>query len=197
MPISETEKLDIKLFILSGMGLPMREIAARLGREMDTLYKRQQRGREAYGWIEQLAEAETERTVAARVQKIEAKADIKGRIHQKSYRVIERALDEPLRDGEMACPECNAKIALPSAPVNSVHMKAAEIALDRNEGKPLDRRTVVEREERLIKHEVLHHIDAADLLNAVKQMERLATMRGMMALPPASEPINITPEQTT
>lgn len=170
VPITEAEKVDIKTAILYAMGVPVKEIGARLGLEEMTLYKRRKRKQDAiYGWIEELVEREMEAVIAKRVRKIEQKADIKEQAYRKAWEVKLRALNQGLREGRKITTTEGEQITIDEPMVNAVQANVAINVVDRIEGRAIDRKAVYSLNEVITRTEVSEE-DLTDLLNEVRQL---------------------------
>lgn len=153
MALTRLEEQDVKLHVLYEMGVAMREIAAMLGREENTLYKRRLRTKEQFEWLGAIVRAQLEAVIAKRVQKIQENADIKGRINKKSYEALEKLVDR--KD----TPEF----------VDVLLLGSLKEGIDRTEGKALDRKAILQRNEKITRTEV--SID--DLAEFMEEVRRL------------------------
>lgn len=171
MALSNADETDIKVAILYAMGVRVEEIAARLDRKADTLYKRRAREYDRlYSWVEKLVESELERNVAARVTKIQEHADLKAQIQKQSYRGLKKLVDRVDDEG----------------PPDVLLLGAVKEGLDRTEGKALDRKAILSRNENVNRTEISID-DLAEFMDEVRRLSAPREPQPLLAAVPEAD----------
>lgn len=93
----------------------------------------------------------------------DAESDIaarKKRLHTKAYHAIEKKLDEVVKEGSNVSPD-------------AVHLRAAEMGIERTEGKPLDRKAILTRNENV----TVRQVDGDDLEAILREAAQINMIR--------------------
>jgi hypothetical protein len=176
-----SESINIQIGIYWGVGWTLEEIASILGLAHSAIRSRTTYHRTRINEVKAWSSAASTAIIAKRIKENEEKADIKARIRTKGYQIIDKTLDQGLQEEQEVYDKRSKEVKKVPVVVNENHLKAADMAIERTEGKALDRKDIVRRDEKVIKHE----IDASALLAAVAQMEKLNAMRTTAYLPAA------------
>lgn len=169
------DDLAIQIGLLLGAEWTHEDIATHLGISTGTITNRKKKLHDGdviervKGWTK----VAISKYIEARLQKAEADlAEKKKRLMEKGYTVIEKTLDHTLIAADMA-----EKAEVPWKP-DAVQLGAANIGIERTEGKPLDRKAILQRDEHVYRLEV----DGEDLEHVLRTAAMLNEMR-MKALP--------------
>lgn len=167
---------NIQIGIYMAFGWTADEIAAQMGLSASAINARKQnaRHRGMIDTVKEYAAVGVARLTSERIRKAENDFnDRKKRLHTKGYRVIEKALDSTLGDPDKG---------IAAASVEPLHLRAAEMGIERTEGKPLDRKAILTRNESFGRNE----IDDADLHDILGEAERINQLRRSALLLPAA-----------
>lgn len=166
------DEKDTQIGIYLALEWNHQEIADAVGFQASAISKRLRAPghAEAIEKAKSWASAASARYLAKKIRDIETKADIKARIHEKSYKLVERTVDD----------------GLSAAEVGPVHLKAADMGIERVEGKALDRKTIESMHTEVRRVEISTG-DFDDFLSEVRQLR--GTLRA--CLPPAPPEIVI------
>jgi hypothetical protein len=155
--------------ILIGAEWPVKDIAEHLGLSQATVFNHKKRHGDAIQLVAGWTRLAIGRYVKARIEKAEADlAERKKSIHEKGYRVIEKKLDMALGEETVV--------------LDATDLRAAEMGIERTEGKPLDRKAILERSEHIYRVEV----DGSDLDAVLGELAQINEMRRKL-LPPAED----------
>jgi len=86
--------------------------------------------------------------------------EMKKELHKKSYKLVAKAVDHGLSQDESKMPD-------------PVHLRAAEMGIERTEGKPLDRKAIMTRNENVTRKEV----DGGELDEILREMAQINQLR--------------------
>lgn len=167
---------NVHIGVLMGFGWTVNEIAAHMGVSASAInarkYNTSHRG--LIDTVAQWTEVGVARLVSERIRKAEEDfTERKRRLHAKGYKVVEKALNDALGDPENG---------IPAAPLEPIHLRAAEMGIERNEGKPLDRKAILTRNENV----TTVSVDGDELDSILGEMARINEMRkSAFMLPPA------------
>lgn len=174
---AESLHANIQVGIFMAFGWTVDEIAAHMGLSASAISARKQntRHRGMIDTISAYAAVGVARLTSERIRKAEEDFnERKRRLHTKGYRVIEKALDSTLGDEEKG---------IAPATVETLHLRAAEMGIERTEGKPLDRKAILTRNENVTRCEV----DDSDLNAILGEAEKINLLRkSALLLPPAN-----------
>ena len=134
------DEKDTQIGIYLALEWNHQEIADAVGFQASAISKRLRAPghAEAIEKAKSWASAASARYLAKKIRDIETKADIKARIHEKSYKLVERTVDD----------------GLSAAEVGPVHLKAADMGIERVEGKALDRKAILSQNNTTVTHEL-------------------------------------------
>lgn len=173
-PTERTTDSLIQIGIMLGAEWSCSDIARHLGVTPQAIIQKRGRYR-ANGLIEQCkvwTKVAISKYVEERLKKAEDDMnERKQRLHKKGYRVLEKAVDHALSD-EVIEPD-------------QIHLKAAEIGIERVEGKALDRKAILERNEHVYRIEV----DGDELEQVLHDVAEINEMRRKL-LPPATDTVS-------
>lgn len=156
--------VNMQVGIMLGCEWPLSEIAKQLGVSVAAVAQRKKR-RESRQMIEK-AQGFTRLAVAKYVQTRihEAEDEIAQRkksIMSKGYRTIEKTLDNALSEE--------------NAEISPTHLKAAEMGIERTEGKPLDRKAILGLTGEDLRGQ--RQVDGDDLDNILAEVARINELR--------------------
>jgi hypothetical protein len=159
---SQSDEASIQVGILQGCDWSAQEIAAQLGVTANAIYERCRNPTHA-PLIEKVR-SWTQIGVTKKInERIKAAEDDfnerKRRLHTKGYRAIEKKLDEVVAEGS-------------TVSIDAVHLRAAEMGIERTEGKPLDRKAILTRNENVTRAEV-DELDLNGILGDLEETNRL------------------------
>ena len=152
--LSDTPSL-VRYGIYLGLGWTHEEIAEAEGVVRQTVYRHVEKGRiEVEKW-RQFAESVSARTVAKRIQEIEEKQDLKQKLSAKAYQRLQGLLERGEDDG--------------------LTLATLKEALDRTEGKAVDRKAVLNLNQTEVTHKLSPETEArlAHLDRLLPQYDRL------------------------
>lgn len=148
-----------------GLGMTIEDIAECMGVTRNTIYRRSEKNRLFVDQVRAETEAMAAKTIAKRITEIESKADIKQRLSKAAYDKLERLLERTEDD--------------------QLSLATLKEALDRTEGKAVDRKQI----HQLTEHQetVTHQISE----ETVQRLTAFMTRPSHKALITAPEPANI------
>ena len=174
----------IQIGILLGCEWSIPEIAQHLGIVPGSVYNKRQkvRDKDVMERVKSWTKVGVSKYIEARIKKAEDDlAERKKRLLDKGYRVIERTVD-----GTLAAAEAASAAEVPWKP-DPVQLTAANMGIERTEGKPLDRKSI----EELRVNRYIVEVDGSDLEDVLATAAILNEMR-LKALPPARAVIDVT-----
>ena len=177
MAKEQTDDVAIQVGLLLGAEWTVADIATHLGMTPQNIYAMKKRLRtndvieRVKGWQSVAISKYIERRIAKKEQEIQER---KERLLSKGYEVLEKTVDHTLKAAELA--EENDAPWTPKAE----QLAAANMGIERSEGKPLDRKAILERRETI--HTV--QVDGGDLEQVLREAAMLNEMR-RKALPAA------------
>ena len=161
--------LSMQIAVFQGAEWPVQSIADHLGVTRQAVYQHIKRHEAYIATLSGFTKVAVDRYVSERVKQLEEDfKERKTRIHEKGYKVIEKKLNIALKDE-------NDELDLSD-------LRAAEMGIERTEGKPLDRKAILERTE----HVVIHEVDGDDLNGLLGEVAKLNELR-RKALPAFAE----------
>jgi hypothetical protein len=163
---AQPDDIDTQIGIYLGLEMPIAEIASRIGKSDVTVHRRRATAGEFIEKVRAWTASAAASTLEHKVRAIESKRDIKGRISAKAYQRLETLLEREEDDG--------------------LTLSALKEALDRSEGKALDRKAILSRHEETVTHE----ISDATLQRLTAFMNKPAHQGLIEAGQPQNEPID-------
>lgn len=158
------EGTNYQIGIFLGADWTVPEIAQFLGVTTQAVYARQQRPTSkpiietASAWSRIAFSKHLEK----RIEKLQDDFDErKKRLHTKGYKLIEKKVDHALSE------------SITGDEIDQTDLHAAEMAIERTEGKPLDRKAILERHEHIYQRQV----DGPDLDEILNEVATLNEMR--------------------
>lgn len=180
-PRSDSDDTTIQVACLKAAEWTDAEISVLLGVSQQAVNKRCMQHRPRIEQVMAFVRTGMARYIEKRIRDMESKADIKARIHKKAYAVVEKALDHGLQDSETAIGPNGEIIERSAVEVGAIHLKAADMGIERVEGKALDRKSI---EQRTLTVNV--EVDGDKLDSVLRTAERLNQLRSAAyQLPPA------------
>lgn len=165
--------VNIQVGIFIGCDWTLSDIAKHLGVSVAAISQRKKRreNRQVIERVSGYVRVAVSKYVQARVHEQENDiAERKKKILEKGYKTLEKTLDAGL---------------VPDAEVQPIHLKAAEMGIERTEGKPLDRRAILELTGADVRG---REIDGGDLEDILAEVARINEMRKQtLALPAFTE----------
>lgn len=160
---------DIQCAIMIAAGWSVGEVAKFLGCSHVAIVQRRKRHPETFRTVGEWTRLAIDRYIAQQLRdKDDEIAEIKKKIHNKAYRVVDKSL--------------NHALALPDEEMpQKEHLLAAEMAIDRNEGKAIDRKSI---EQRSLNVNATVDISVSTLDDVLREVSALNEMR-KKALPPS------------
>jgi transposase len=157
---------DRQIGIALGLGMTVDEVAEHLGISRNTVYRHSEKNRLFVDQVRAETEAIASKTIAKRITELESKADIKQRMSAKAYQRLEALLERTEDDG--------------------LTLSALKEALDRTEGKAIDRKQIHQLSEHKETVTITH--DSAHLDDVLGEMRQLNELRRRY-LPAAPETV--------
>jgi hypothetical protein len=155
------EEKSIQVGILVGFGWTSEEIAQHTGVTRSAISGQKQNHRRLIDAVAAMTKVGVERLVATRIREAEMKfEEMKADLHKKGYRVMGKTLDHAMNLPDEISPD-------------TTHLRAAEMAIERTEGKPLDRKAILTRNENV----EIRQIDGGDLDAILGEMALINEMR--------------------
>lgn len=170
---------DVQVGILIGAGWTTNDVAQLFGVTHVAIVQRRKRNAALINKVIEWTRMATDKYVAERIKEAEDEiAERKKNIKKKSYRIIEKTLDHGLAQDETSKPE-------------KEHLAAAEMALDRTEGKAIDRKQIHQLNETLNSGQT-RDLSEGLLNNILTELQGITHIH--RALPAASQPdLNVQP----
>lgn len=164
------DETDIRIGIGLGFDLPITEIAERVDRDAATVHRRRADKPDFIEAIRAYTSTIASTVLEKRIKAVEEKGDLKQRLSQKAYARLEELLS-----GE-------------GAP-DGLTLAALKEALDRTEGKALDRKAILSRHEETITHRIVSD-------ETVNRLARFMARNELLLPAPPVDAITIEPEPT-
>jgi uncharacterized membrane protein YkoI len=169
---------NIQVGIFIGADWKITDIAKHLGVSTQAIHARKgsEENRIVIDSVAGITRVALSKYIETRVRKMEEDfEERKKRLHTKGYKVIEKTLDHALAAPKEESPD-------------QTHLKAAEMGIERVEGKALDRKAILSRDEHVYRIEV----DGDDLDSVLNEVAIINEMRkraltAPLALPPKQE----------
>lgn len=159
---AESLHANIQVGIYMAFNWTADEIAAQMGLSVSAINARKQnkRHRGMIDTVKEYAALGVARLTSERILKAEEDfRERKNRIHSKGYKVVEKVLDDGLKEE--------------TTNLTAIHLRAAEQGIERNEGRPLDRKAILNRYENAEQTQ----IDDADLHAILGEQDRINRLR--------------------
>lgn len=162
---------NIQIGIYMAFGWTAEEMAAQMGVSASAINARKQnaRHRGLIDTVREYASLGVARLTSERIRAAEEDfAEMRRDLHRDGYRVVKKTLRHALAQAEEVIPE-------------PIHLRAAEMGIERAEGKPLDRKAILTRNENVTRAEV----DEIDLNGILGEAEQINLLRKSSLLLPA------------
>lgn len=163
------DSINIQIGIFLGADWTVGDIAQHLGVNSQAVSMRRCRHKPLIDTVMAQTRVAISKYVETRIKAAEDDIqETKKRLHGKSYKLIEKTVNHGLKD-EVEQPD-------------QTHLRAAEMGIERTEGRPLDRKAILERNEHVYRIEV----DGSDLDSVLQEVALINEMR-RKALPPMTQ----------
>jgi hypothetical protein len=143
--VQSADDIDIQIAIYGALGLPVDAVAERVKLTPEQVQER--RSGPKASRIDAIA-AWTKDAIHERLDVEIASVDVKRRINEMSYQLIEKGLAAALDGVDIPCMECGRKPFITTA-----QLTAAKEGLDRTEGKALDRKSILQQHTGKVEHQ--------------------------------------------
>lgn len=145
----ESDDKTVQVAIYKALEWTEDEIAEVMGVSQPAINQRASRYRERIAQVMAWVNVAAAKYIEKRIVALETKADVKKRIHEKGYKLVEKTLDQGLKDAEKTTAPDGTVIDTPAVEVSMVHLRAADMAIERTEGKAVDHKRIESHSQRI------------------------------------------------